>query len=581
MGYSTSTRTASTTTPGMDNLGVSAAGGGIAGIALGIANTNQRESGIDSLRSTPNSTQNLHDPRLDRGYSSIGTDTPYVPDPPYGTHGLQKNHSYSSTVPLGAALASPGELTPRLNPFDDGMQMHTYPQERSLGSQTSFADNPYKRYSSAWDPRVGQGDIDPNDIEDDRDDGIIDSDRRKISELSLGKQSDHVIPKGAVAGGAVGGGFLGGLRSLVGRKDVSSGHKASPSGTYGPITGQGFDKGGAEKSEWLARQTSGRKRLRWIVGTIIALVVIGIVIGATIGGVIAARMNRNSGGAGKSAADDDGSGDLTKDSAEIKKLLGNPDLRKVFPGMAYTPFNAQYPACLSNPPSQNNVTRDMAVLSQLTSAVRLYGTDCNQTEMVIHAIDKLELTGMKVWLGAWLGNNATTNERQLSAMYDIVDQYGPTPFAGVIVGNEVLYRKDLTLQELGNVLSEVKSNFTSKSIDLPVATSDLGDDWTAGLTVNVDIVMSNVHPFFAGVEVAEAAGWTWDFWQTHDVVLTQGTTKRNFISEVGWPSEGGNGCGAAPCTNPTMGSVAGIDEMNTFMDNFVCQSMANKTEYFW
>lgn len=72
--------------------------------------------------------------------------------------------------------------------------------------------------------------------------------------------------------------------------------------------------------------------------------------------------------------------------------MNNQDLHKVFPGVDYTPLNTQYPDCLKVGASQNNVTRDMAVLSQLTNAVRLYGTDCNQTEMVLHAIDSLELT---------------------------------------------------------------------------------------------------------------------------------------------------------------------------------------------
>jgi len=225
----------------------------------------------------------------------------------------------------------------------------------------------------------------------------------------------------------------------------------------------------------------------------------------------------------------------------------------------------------------------MAVLSQLTNAVRLYGTDCNQTEMVLHAIDRLELTDMKVWLGVWLGNNQTTNDRQLAQMWKLLDDNkGKTDiFKGIIVGNEVLFREDLTMVELGKILADVKKNLTDQNIDLPLATSDLGDNWTAELAKDVDIVMSNIHPFFAGVTAEVAASWTWTFWQGHDVVLTQGTPTKQIISEVGWPSAGGNDCGASDCTTKTEGSIAGIDEMNTFMDSWVCQSLANGTEYFW
>ena len=56
----------------------------------------------------------------------------------------------------------------------------------------------------------------------------------------------------------------------------------------------------------------------------------------------------------------------------------------------------------------------------------------------------------------------------------------------------------------------------------------------------------------------------------------------NIISETGWPTQGGNDCGTgAKCPTKTQGAVAGIDELNQFMDGWVCQSMANGTTYFW
>lgn len=160
--------------------------------------------------------------------------------------------------------------------------------------------------------------------------------------------------------------------------------------------------------------------------------------------------------------------------------------------------------------------------------------------MVLSAIDKLALTDMKVWLGVWIDKNSTTNNRGLDAMYNILSKYGADPFKGVIVGNEVLYRNDSTEAQLGDILSAVKTNLTNQNIDLDVATSDLGDNWASSLVDNVDIVMSNIHPFFAGVTAEVAAGWTWDFWQQLDTVLTNNDRKQHIISETGWPSAGGS-----------------------------------------
>ena len=586
LGHSTSNRTASTTTPGADNMGEAAAGGGIAGVALGVANHNERESGVEAIRGMPQ----------ERG--TLATDTPYIPplapipranvQDPFATPAPSMRHTdpFDDTPGRGSAAPSPGQLTPRYYPSDQSIPL----QQRTTGDDyaaggSSYTDNPYKRFSTAWDPRINRGEIDPSTIADDGDDGMMEPGPQRRSVLGMRTQSSSGTG-GTAAGGAAAGGLLGALGGLVSKNNSVGSGARDPSGQYGPIPRGGIDEGHEEKSAWLNKQTSGRKRLRWIVGIILVLVVIGAIVGGVIGGIKKAKSEKSSAAAADSpgspsAADDDSSGDLDKNSPQIRKLLNNPDLHKVFPGMDYTPYNAQYPACLSNPPSQNNVTRDMAVLSQLTNTIRLYGTDCNQTEMVLHSIDRLSLTDMKVWLGVWLGNNDTTNARGLQAMNDLLSENGADPFAGVIIGNEVLFREDLTETELSQILADAKKNLTANKIDLPLATADLGDDWTAGLASEVDVVMSNIHPFFAGVTADKAAGWTWNFWQQKDVLLTTGTSKKNIISEVGWPSGGGNDCGPVNCTSDTQGSIAGIDEMNTFMDSFVCQSLANGTDYFW
>lgn len=469
--------------------------------------------------------------------------------------------SRSSLTPLGAGAVAPSISRPA----------QTY---------GIYSDFPRNRNSQNLDAFSG---FDPNSIADDGDDGLEYKPQRG-SMLSLGHHSDQSNH----AGGPVAAkGVMGALGGLVGR---SSGGKSSTT-QYNPVVNpQTFDLGPQEeKSDWLKRQTMGKKKWNWIVGAIVVIVILG----AIGGGVAAALLEKKNASTSSSSSssstsssptsspsgDTQKNGDLNKNSPEIIALMNNKNLHKVFPGIDYTPINTQYPDCLTNPPSPNNVTRDLAVLSQLTNTIRLYGTDCNQTEMVMHSISNLGLNGtMKVWLGVWQDTNTTTNARQLAQMYKILDTYGQSPFVGIIVGNEILFRKDMTEAQLVTLLGTVRSNLTAAGINLPVTTSDLGDNWTANLASAADYVMANVHPFFSGVNAVDAASWTYSFFHDNDASFKTDSSKL-IISETGWPSAGGMDCGSATtCTN---GSVAGITEMNTFLNDWVCQSIANDSNYFW
>lgn len=455
-------------------------------------------------------------------------------------HARESAGSWTSLQELNTAALPPGSATP-------GSQRLSR-STHSVATEV-YTDDPYQGYS-ARDGRLGV--VNPSEIADDGDDGL------------------EYGPRGNGNGARVS------ILSMAGQS-LSSSRSANKAGAVPPVTAAAY----TQKSEWLARQSSSAKRWRWvmIIGACVAIVA-GIVCGVVFGVVLKQKKSSDDAGSSSSSKDSD----LGINSIAIQKLMNNEDLHKVFPGIDYTPLNSQYPGCLASPPSQDNVTQDVAVLSQLTNTIRLYGTDCNQTEMTLEAIKRLELEDtVKIWMGVWQDGNATTNARQLAQMWDILDANGPSPFVGVIVANEILYREEMTVTELGNLLAEVRSNLTARGMEsLPVATSDLGTVWDASLAAASDYVMANIHPFFGGVNATAAAAWTETFWETNVGAAFKSNTSRNVISETGWPTQGGTDCGTGSTeTSCPDAAVAGISELNAFMADWVCSALANGTQYFW
>jgi exo-beta-1,3-glucanase (GH17 family) len=472
----------------------------------------------------------------------------------YGAHGPPAGPFGGGYGPGYDRSASPSALQPPNHPYR----------------------NPYDNHSISRNNLNGLDYVDPNAVIDDGDDGLEYHNPKRRSMISLNRRSmGSNTALAAPAAAALPGGAAGPDLSRAGPgaqtlQDITAEKSSPPFKPFVP------DDEETKSRKW--------KKILFI---FIAFLILLAIAGGVVGGLIA-NHKLGGGSASSSAAQSGGPAgvdgpDMNINSPSVKKLLNNPNLHKVFMGMAYTPMNTQYPNCMSLAPIQNNVTLDLAVLSQVTNVIRLYGTDCNQTEMVLHAIDRLQPIDMKVWIGVWLNNNETTNTRQVNQLWSILDNYGTKYVKGIIVGNEVLYRQDLTLAQLTTYITGVRANLTSRGFNLPVASADLGDNWTSALADVVDVVMSNVHPFFGGVSASQAAGWTYTFWTGHDVILTQGTTKQNVISEVGWPSQGGTDCAPTlpPCPDLTAGAVSGIPQMNTFLGDWVCQTMKNQTQYFW
>ncbi|KAK3847219.1 MAG: glycoside hydrolase family 17 protein [Linnemannia gamsii] len=257
----------------------------------------------------------------------------------------------------------------------------------------------------------------------------------------------------------------------------------------------------------------------------------------------------------------------------ITQFTPDPQLRKAFYGVDYNPKNAMMPWCGA---TLQPVINDMILISQITNRVRLYGMDCNQADLTFQAINALGLNStMQVVLTIWVDQNQTTYQRQHDTLFRVLDTYGTGMVNGISVGNEVLFRKDRTLTELGDLMKAVKAEIKSRyGASIPIFSSDVGGEMTASLAAVSDMLQGNIHPYFSGTPAAEAANWTMTEYANKITNNPTPLGMKGVISEVGWPS--------APASAVYLkGSIPGLANMQTVVDTFVCQANAAGIPYYW
>ncbi|CEQ41231.1 SPOSA6832_02916 [Sporobolomyces salmonicolor] len=285
------------------------------------------------------------------------------------------------------------------------------------------------------------------------------------------------------------------------------------------------------------------------------------------------KANDSSSGSSTGTGKSSSSSSLQYINGTAKVVKSNPNdpsdfekddrLKPIFYGLAYTPYNALEPWCGA---TLQNVTEDIQLMSQLTTRLRTYGSACNQTQLLLQAIQDTKVN-MTVWIGAYIGTNTTVNAQQQQMIIDAINIYGTDHISGITIGNEC-FRTQLDALKLPKTL--------------PVGTADAGSVFTTALADGSDYIMANVHPWFGGVPIDQAAGWTWEYFTENDVAVAaksktpSGGAVTSYIAETGWPTA------SMTPENATLGAaVSGVPELQTFIDTYPCQANANNSHYFY
>lgn len=184
--------------------------------------------------------------------------------------------------------------------------------------------------------------------------------------------------------------------------------------------------------------------------------------------------------------------------------------------------------------SEAQVRRRMEILKPHTRWIRSFS--CTEGNEFIPKVAK-EM-GLKTLVGAWLGNDPEVNRREIEGLIELAN-------AGLVdiaaVGNEVMYRKDLTEEELISFISEVKERIPG----IPVGYVDAYYEFTErpAITALCDIILCNCYPFWEGCPFENSLAYMQEM---HQQATKAAAGKPVVITETGWPSQGESLKGSTP-----------------------------------
>ena len=176
--------------------------------------------------------------------------------------------------------------------------------------------------------------------------------------------------------------------------------------------------------------------------------------------------------------------------------------------------------------TEDQVRRRLEILCPYIKWVRSFS--CIEGNDLIPRIAK-EM-GIKTLVGAWLGKDLELNKKEIEGLIELSKE-GMVDIAAV--GNEVMYRGDLTEEELLVYINQFKNALP----DIEVAYVDAYYEFShrPKVTDACDVILANCYPYWEGCHIDYALMHAK---QMYYQALHAGQGKKVIITETGWPSQG-------------------------------------------
>jgi exo-beta-1,3-glucanase (GH17 family)/cellulose synthase/poly-beta-1,6-N-acetylglucosamine synthase-like glycosyltransferase len=228
-------------------------------------------------------------------------------------------------------------------------------------------------------------------------------------------------------------------------------------------------------------------------------------------------------------------------------------------GFSFQPMRADDDPTRGRYPTVAEIDEDLAMLQDEVSSVRTYSVEKTLADVPQLA----EGHGLTVTLGGWIGGDKEANDREMDRLIEVY-RGADNVIARVIVGNEALLRKDVTVEELIGYLERVRANVWA-----PVSTAEPWHVWLAHpeLAAHVDFIGVHILPYWEGLTLDDAVDYVSKRYNQLQQVFPG---KPIVISEVGWPSNG----------RRNKGSEASLENQTRFLRRFLQRAEQEDYTYY-
>lgn len=220
-----------------------------------------------------------------------------------------------------------------------------------------------------------------------------------------------------------------------------------------------------------------------------------------------------------------------KTKEELKEIFKSV-LEDGMHGIGFSPYEQEQEP--GTEITEDQIRRRMEIIKPYTNWVRSFScTDGNEhIPRIAHEM------GIKTLVGSWLGTDAEINEREIEGLIKVA-KAGHADI--VAVGNEVMYREDLTEEELLRFIARVKKELP----DIPVGYVDAYYEFEnrPKIVDACDVILANCYPYWEGCHIDYSLLYMKDMYQR---AIKSAKGKKVIISETGWPNKGQVFHGAEP-----------------------------------